>query len=58
MIKDLYFIFLVYSQIWLNLLPSDDLPFLLHLPMDDCHFGFFFKCQKKKKKEKEQWYYY
>jgi len=41
MIKDFYFIFLVYSQTWLNLLPSDD-----------CHFGFFFNAKRKRKKKK------
>ncbi len=32
-------LFLVYSQIWLNI-PRDGFHFLLHLPMDDRHIGY------------------
>jgi len=39
-------LFLVYSQIWLNL-PRDDCHFFYHLPMDDCHFDHKQKFLKK-----------
>jgi hypothetical protein len=50
MIKVLYFIYVVYSQIWLNL-PWDHRHFFffffLHLPMDNHHFGFKTKIPNK-----------